>query len=100
MMRTIVTLEIVGDVPTWEQFEAALQPLKSVSGVASATIRSNSNHSATSASHWATLAVELVGPDKPTLRQMYEAVSRRAMHAPLRLSGRSCSLNDLYDETP
>jgi hypothetical protein len=87
MMRTMVTFEIIGDVPTWEQFEAALQPLGSVSGVASATIRSSSNRSSMSSSHWVTLDMELVGPAKPTLRQMYEAVSRRAMLAPLRLSG-------------
>jgi hypothetical protein len=100
MMRTMVTLEIIGDVPTWEQFEAPLQLLSSISGVASATIRSSSNRSSTSASHWATLDVELVGSDKHALRQMYKAVSRCAMRAPLQLSGRSCALNDLYDETP
>src|SRR5262249_34819586 len=100
MMRTMVTLEIIGDVPTWEQFEAALQPLGSVSGVAEATIRSSSNRASTSASHWATLDVELQGLDRRALRQIYEVVSRRAMRPPLRLSGRSCILNDLVDETP
>jgi hypothetical protein len=98
MMRTTVTLEIIGDVPTWGQLEAALQPLGNIVGVASITIRRSSNHTPTSASYWATLDVELVGPDKPALRQMYEAVSRHARCAPFRLSGRSCSLNDLYDE--
>jgi len=100
MMRTTVTLEIIGDIPAWERFESALQMVGSVSGVVSATIRSSSNHSSTSSSHWATLEVELAGLDKPALRQLYEAVSLRAMRAPLRLSGRSCSLNDLYDIAP
>jgi hypothetical protein len=100
MMPTTITLEIIGDVRTWEQFEDALQSLGRLSGVTSTTIRSSSNRLSTHSSHWATVDIELIGPDKPALRQLYEIVSRRAMRAPLRLSGRSCSLTDLYGETP
>jgi hypothetical protein len=99
MMRTTITLEIIGDTPTWEQFEEAIQSLRAVPGVISTMIRRNSNRASMGSLHWATVDVELLGTDKVVLRKIYQAVSHGATVSPLRLNGRSCSLNDLFDDT-
>src|SRR5262245_9520720 len=95
-VQTIVILEIAADSVSWEAFEHAFQSLQTLKGVEHVALQRRSAPAFTN-EHWATLAIGLRGSTKASLRRLYQRVSKLARQPPLRLTGRSCTLNDMCD---